>query len=95
MNMAVAYAKNWDRGNFDYQVYVLENYMKQNFGKEEKAAYNKMFGGIDSLKKLGVIRPGSEYNKIYFPLIYQLGQNQIYMRWSKYNTCIQPQREWV
>ncbi|WP_231491010.1 DUF5694 domain-containing protein [Pedobacter sp. Leaf170] len=78
MNLAVAYAKNWDRGNFDYQVYVLENYMKQNFGKEEKAAYDKMFGSIDSLKKLGVIRPGSEYNKIYFPLIYQLGQNQIY-----------------
>ena len=78
MHLAVEYAKIWDRGNFDYQVYVLDNYMKPNFGNEEKAAYNKMFGGTDSLKKLNVLRPGSEYNKIFFPLIYQLGQNQIY-----------------
>lgn len=78
MNLAVEYAKKWDRGNFDYQMFVLENYMKDNFGKEEKAEYAKMFGSSDSLKKIGVIRPGSEYNKIYFPLIYQLGQNQIY-----------------
>lgn len=78
MELAVEYAKNWDRGNFDYQIFVLESYMKQNFGNEEKATYNKMFGGTDSLKKLNVFRPASEYNKIYFPLIYQLGQNQIY-----------------
>ncbi|RZL36512.1 MAG: hypothetical protein EOP00_29405 [Pedobacter sp.] len=78
MNLAVEYAKTWDRGNFDYQIFVLENYMKAKFGKEELAEYSKMFGSTDSLKKLGVIRPGSEYNKIYFPLIYQLGQNQIY-----------------
>ncbi|WP_421945980.1 DUF5694 domain-containing protein [Pedobacter sp.] len=78
MDLAVEYAKTWDRGNFDYQVYVLDNYMKPNFGKEEKAAYDKMFGGTDSLKKLNILRPGSEYNKIFFPLIYQLGQNQIY-----------------
>jgi len=78
MNLAVQYAKTWDRGNFDYQVYVLENYMKPGFGKEEKASYDKMIGSTDSLKKLNIIRPGSEYSKIYFPLIYQLGQNQIY-----------------
>jgi len=78
MNLAVEYAKMWDRGNFDYQMFVLENYMKPKFGKEELAEYSKMFCSIDSLKKLGVIRPGSEYNKIYFPLIFQLGQNQIY-----------------
>ncbi|WP_316832543.1 DUF5694 domain-containing protein [Pedobacter aquatilis] len=78
MNLAVEYAKTWDRGNFDYQLFVLENYMKDKFGKEEKAEYARMFGRVDSLKKLGVIRPGSEYHKIFFPLIYQLGQNQIY-----------------
>lgn len=78
MNLAVAYAKTWDRGNFDYQVYVLETYMKSSFGKEEKASYDKMIGSTDSLKKLNITRPGSEYSKIYFPLIYQLGQNQIY-----------------
>ncbi|RQO63878.1 hypothetical protein DBR40_26885 [Pedobacter sp. KBW01] len=78
MNLAVNYAKNWDRGNADYQIFVLENYMKNSFGKEEQAAYNKMFGGTDSLKKFGFYRTGSEYAKIYFPLIYQLKQDQIY-----------------
>jgi hypothetical protein len=52
--------------------------MKDKFGKEELAQYTKMFGGTDSLKKAGLYRAGSEYNKIYFPLIYQLGQDQIY-----------------
>ncbi|RZJ43479.1 MULTISPECIES: DUF5694 domain-containing protein [Pedobacter] len=78
MNLAVEYAKTWDRGNFDYQMFVLENHMKSRFGKGEEKEYSEMFGSLDSLKKLGIIRPGSEYNKIYFPLIYQLGQNQIY-----------------
>jgi len=78
MNLATEYAKQWDRGNFDYQMFVLESYMKDRFGKEEKAEYAERFGNIDSLKKIGIIRPGSEYNKIFFPLIYQLGQNQIY-----------------
>jgi hypothetical protein len=78
MDLAVEYAKNWDRGNFDYQMFVLENEMKTRFGKQEQETYAKMFGSLDSLKKLGIIRPGSEYSKIYFPLIYQLGQNQIY-----------------
>jgi len=78
MNLAVNYAKNWDRGNADYQIFVLENYMKNSFGKEEQAAYTKMFGGTDSLKKFGFYRTGSEYAKIYFPLIYQLKQEQIY-----------------
>ncbi|GGI22675.1 DUF5694 domain-containing protein [Pedobacter mendelii] len=78
MNLALEYAKIWDRGNFDYQMFVLENIMKPKFGKEELEEYNIMFGSTDSLKKLGINRPGSEYNKIYFPLIYQLGQNQIY-----------------
>ena len=37
-----------------------------------------MFGSVDSLKKMGLYRPGSEYSKIYFPLIYQLKQDRIY-----------------
>ncbi|TCD12661.1 hypothetical protein EZ449_01045 [Pedobacter frigidisoli] len=78
MNLAVDYAKNWDRGNADYQIFVLENYMKDKFGKEEQAAYTKMFGGSDSLKKVGLFRPNSEYNKIFFPLIYELKQDRIY-----------------
>lgn len=78
MNLAVDYAKTWDRGNADYQIFVLENYMKDKFGKEEQAAYIKMLGGSDSVKKVGLYRPGSEYTKIFFPLIYQLKQDHIY-----------------
>lgn len=78
MDLAINYAKNWDRANAEYQIFVLENYMKNKFGKEELAQYTKMFGSLDSLKKAGLYRAGSEYSKIYFPLIYQLGQDQIY-----------------
>lgn len=78
MDLAANYARNWDRGNTEYQIFVLENYMKNSFGKEEKIQYTKMFGSSDSLKKAGLYRPASEYSKIYFPLIYQLGQSQIY-----------------
>ncbi|RDC54785.1 hypothetical protein DU508_20000 [Pedobacter chinensis] len=78
MNLAVHYAKNWDRGNTEYQIFVLENYMKDKFGKEERAAYSKVLGNTDSLQKAGLYRTGSEYSKIYFPLIYQLKQDQIY-----------------
>lgn len=78
MNLVVNYAKNWDRANAEYQIFILQNYMKNSFGKEEQAEYAKMFGSVDSLKKVGLYRTGSEYSKIYFPLIYQLGQNQIY-----------------
>jgi len=78
MDLAVSYVKKWDRGNADYQIYVLETEMKNRFGKAEQAAYLKTLGGSDSLKAIKFFRPGSEYNKIYFPLIYQLKQDQIY-----------------
>ena len=78
MDLALAYAKQWDRGNAEYQIFVLENYMKKAFGKEELARYTKMFGRADSLQKAGLYRPASEYSKIYFPLIYQLKQDRIY-----------------
>ncbi|MCX2576082.1 DUF5694 domain-containing protein [Pedobacter sandarakinus] len=78
MQLATAYLKNWDRANAEYQIFILEEYMKDKFGKEEKATYAKMFGGIDSLKKNNLFRPNSEYNKVFFPLAYQLKQNIIY-----------------
>ena len=78
MDLAVNYTKKWDRGNADYQIFVLENEMKNRFGKEEQAAHIKTLGGSDSLKAIKFFRPGSEYNKIYFPLIYQLKHDQIY-----------------
>ncbi|WP_316802029.1 DUF5694 domain-containing protein [Pedobacter nototheniae] len=78
MNLAVNYAKNFDRANTEYQIFVLENYMKSSFGKGEQATYSKIFGNVDSLAKVRLYRAGSEYSKIYFPLIYQLKQNKIY-----------------
>ncbi|MHA4895623.1 DUF5694 domain-containing protein [Pedobacter sp. PWIIR3] len=78
MNLALASATQWDRGNTEYQIFILENYMKKAFSKEELAVYAKMFGSQDSLKRAGLYRPGSEYSNIYFPLIYQLKQDQIY-----------------
>ncbi|MFD2285628.1 hypothetical protein GJU39_09050 [Pedobacter petrophilus] len=78
MDLAVNYAKKWDRGNADYQIFVLETEMKNSFGKEEQAAYVKTLGSSDSLKAIKFFRPGSEYSKIYFPLVYQLKQDQIY-----------------
>ena len=78
MNLAINYAKNWDRGNADYKIFILENDMKSRFGREQLATYTKMFGPTDSLKKTGLYITGSEYAKIYFSLIYQLKHEKIY-----------------
>ncbi|GAB3195834.1 hypothetical protein ABID22_001630 [Pontibacter aydingkolensis] len=69
---------NYDKANAEYQFYVLEQHMQQKFGKSEQALFNKMFGGADSLRKVGLIRKNSEYQKIYFPLINELGHAKIY-----------------
>lgn len=88
MDLAVNYAKNFDRANTEYQIFVLENYMKTSFGKGEQDTYAKMFGNTDSLTKARLYRTSSEYSKIYFPLIYQLKQNQIYaMDCQKYDSA--------
>lgn len=86
MDLAVNYIKNSDRGNGEYQIFVLENYMKKAFGKKEQAYYEQLFGNLDSLKKGRLWRPNSEYHKIYFPLIYELNQDYIYpMDCQKYD----------
>nr|WP_199156493.1 DUF5694 domain-containing protein [Pedobacter sp. ASV2] len=88
MELAVNYAKNFDRANTEYQIFVMENYMKNSFGKEEQAVYSKMFGNTDSLTKARLYRTSSEYSKIYFPLVYQLKQSQIYsMDCQKYDSA--------
>jgi len=69
---------NYDLANADYQLYVLAQLMQPKFGKGEQAYFQKVFGGIDSLQKVGFLRNASEYNKIYFPLVYQLGHDRIY-----------------
>ncbi|MFC6998834.1 DUF5694 domain-containing protein [Rufibacter roseus] len=77
---------NHDRGNGEYQLYVLETQLKERFLEKEQSAYTNMFGASDSLKKQGLVRVNSEYQKIYFPLVYELKHAQIYpMDCQKYD----------
>ncbi len=86
MDLAIDYIQQGDRGNAEYQLFMIENYMKKSFGKEELAYYAHCFYSPDSLKKAGIYRPESEYSTIYFPLIYQLKQDRIYaMDCQKYD----------
>jgi hypothetical protein len=86
MNLAKDLALTYDRGNAEYQMYVLMQYMQPRFGKEEQAAFTKMFGPVDSLKKIGLYRPTSEYHQVFFPLVYELKHDRIYpMDCQKYD----------
>lgn len=78
MELARNLLLNYDKANAEYQFYVLEQHMKQRFGKIEQAYFDRNFGGLDSLRKIGLIRKNSEYQKIYFPLVYELGYDKIY-----------------
>lgn len=86
MDLAAWYIMQSDRGNADYQIYLIEHEMKKHFGKSEMAYYTQHFGNLDSLKKVRLYRPLSEYTNIYFPLLDSLKQNQIYpMDCQKYD----------
>jgi hypothetical protein len=78
MDLARSLYLNLDRGNAEYQFYVLEQQMQDKFEKSEQAYFEKLFGGVDSLRKVGLIRKNSEYQRIYFPLVYELGHDRIY-----------------
>ncbi|HEY4652191.1 MAG TPA: DUF5694 domain-containing protein [Pontibacter sp.] len=78
MDLARSLYLNHDRGNAEYQFYILEQHMQDKFEKSEQAYFDKIFGGIDSLRKVGFIRKNSEYQRIFFPLIYELGHAKIY-----------------
>jgi hypothetical protein len=78
MDLASYYVLKGDRANAEYQFYLLENEMKKRFGKEELAYYATHFGNQDSLKKVRIYRPLSEYTNIYFPLLQALKQDKIY-----------------
>lgn len=78
MNLALSYLLSYDRANAEYQLYVLDEHMKPRFGQQELAYYNQVFGGSDSLRRKKLVRPTSEYQKIFFPLVYELQQPRIY-----------------
>lgn len=86
MELAANYVLNYDRGNAEYQFFVLETYMKDKLGKEESKLYQKKFGGTDSLRKVRLLRERTEYHNIFFPLVYELKHDQIYpMDCQKYD----------
>jgi hypothetical protein len=85
MDLAKNLALTHDRANSAYQAFILEKYMKDALGKEEKVYLNKVFGAVDSLKNLSG-RKSSEYYNIFFPLAYELKQAKIYpMDCQKYD----------
>ncbi|QNH62496.1 DUF5694 domain-containing protein [Hymenobacter sediminicola] len=77
-DLARHYVLNYDRSGAEYQLYVLETHMKPRFGKQELAYYTTVFGSSDSLRAKKLIRPTSEYQTIYFPLVYELNHPRIY-----------------
>lgn len=86
IDLAAWYIMQSDRANADYQIYLIEHEMKNRFGKAETAYYAARFGNLDSLKKVRLYRPLSEYTNIYFPLLASLKQNKIYpMDCQKYD----------
>ncbi|SNC76463.1 hypothetical protein SAMN06265337_3399 [Hymenobacter gelipurpurascens] len=86
MNLALSHILSYDRANSEYQLYVLDEHMKPRFGKQELAYYNQVFGGSDSLRRKKLVRPTSEYQTIFFPLVYELQQPRIYsMDCQRYN----------
>ncbi len=100
MDLAINYLSQNDRANAEYQIYLIENEMKKSFGAEEKEYYARHFVNADSLKKVRIYRPLSEYTNIYFPLLYALKQDKLYtmdcqrydkpwsLAWSKADSAI-------
>ncbi|WP_192821311.1 DUF5694 domain-containing protein [Rufibacter sp. LB8] len=75
-----------DRGNAEYQFFVLETQLLPQFNQQQQASYRQQFGLSDSLKSRSIVRVNSEYHKIFFPLVYELKHPQIYpMDCQKYD----------
>lgn len=86
MNLARDLFLNLDRGNAEYQLFVLETQMQSRLDKGEQEAFHQILGVSDSLKKHGLVRVNSEYHKIFFPLMHELKHAQIYpMDCQKYD----------
>ncbi|SET06210.1 DUF5694 domain-containing protein [Hymenobacter actinosclerus] len=67
-----------DRGNAEYQLYLLEEPLKKNLTAADQAYYTQAMGPVDSLRKVRLVRPLTEYHKIIFPLLTEMGQAQLY-----------------
>lgn len=79
VDLARYYAYNYDRANAEYQLYLLEETYKGRLSAAEQAYYQQAFGPADSLRKsLKMVRPLTEYHRIFFPLLQELGQEQLY-----------------
>jgi ribosomal protein L29 len=100
MDLARDYILLNDKANAEYQVFLIETEMKKGFGKEELEYYTQRFVNADTLKKLRLFRPSSEYTNIFFPMMYALKQDKIYamdcqkydkpwnMAWAKADSAI-------
>ncbi|RNI23396.1 DUF5694 domain-containing protein [Rufibacter latericius] len=86
MTLAQHHVLNFDRGNAEYQLWVLQNKMASKFGEGERNVFEKAFLSVDTLIALKLIRPKTEYHQIIFPLVYELGMPRIYpMDCQKYD----------
>lgn len=78
IELALNYVLNYDRANAEYQLFLLENYFRPGMNKKEMADYTVALGPIDSLRKVELLRPGTEYEAIFFPLLYRLKHPHMY-----------------
>ncbi|AIZ64283.1 hypothetical protein PK28_12390 [Hymenobacter sp. DG25B] len=79
IDLARHYAFTNDRGNTEYQLFLLEQTFKNDLSPADQAYYLQAFGSADSLRKAAkMVRPLTEYHKIFFPLLQELGQDYIY-----------------
>ncbi len=79
IDLARYYAYNYDRANAEYQLYLLEETYKDRLSAADQAYYRQAFGPADSVRKvLKMVRPLTEYHRIFFPLLQELGQDQLY-----------------
>ncbi|WP_157530527.1 DUF5694 domain-containing protein [Hymenobacter norwichensis] len=78
VDLARYYTAGYDRGNAEYQLYLLEEPLKGLLTAADRTYYTQAFGPADSLRKVKLVRPLTEYHTIIFPLLHELGQEQIF-----------------
>jgi hypothetical protein len=75
-----------DRGNTEFQIWNFKTHIYKLLGPREKIKFNREFIDNDSIFAQKLYRPNSEYSKIIFPLMKELGISKIYpMDCQKYN----------
>jgi hypothetical protein len=78
VDLARYYVASSDRGNAEYQLYLLEEPLKTQLTAPDHTYYTQALGPADSLRKVKLVRPLTEYHTIIFPLLHELGQEQIF-----------------